>query len=73
MNLAKMNKMLEIFWWAAAAISFILVFIMCFVEGFDKWGLYYLVPVICVVLALVRRFMAKKLEKSQAFNKQKKK
>lgn len=67
MNLAKMNRILEIFWWAMAGVTFIIVFVMTFVDSFDQWVFYYLAPVICVVVALVRRFMGKKLEKSQAF------
>lgn len=67
MKLSKMNRALEIFWWAMAAITFIMVVIMIFVDGWDRWGFFLLAPGICVVLALVRRFMAKKLAKSEAF------
>ncbi len=65
MDLAKMNRVLEIFWWSMAAVTLIIVFIMTFIDGFDKWAVYYLVPVICVLVAFIRRFAAKKLAKSQ--------
>ena len=67
MNLAKMNRVLEIFWWVMGAISLIMVLIMGFMQGFDKWSAYFLAPVICFILAIVRRFMWKKLKKSEAF------
>ncbi len=67
MNLAKMNRVLEIFWWSMTIVTLVAVVIMCFSEGADKWMFYFLVPVICAILALVRRFMWKKLKKSEAF------
>ena len=68
MNLHKFNKYLEIFWWVMAGVTFIGVTIMVFTESFDKWGSYYLTTVLCLLLAIVRRFLGKRLEKSQAFN-----
>lgn len=67
MNLAKMNKFLEIFWWVMAVLTLVMVIIMCVVEDPDKWKFYFLVPVICVILAIVRRFMWKRLKKSESF------
>lgn len=66
MNLAKVNKSLEIFWWIAAAVTLVLVLIMCFAESWDKWALYFLVPALAALMALLRRFMGNKLAKSQA-------
>ncbi|MBK9190248.1 MAG: hypothetical protein IPM77_01445 [Crocinitomicaceae bacterium] len=70
MNLAKLNKKLEIFWWWMAAISLILVVVLCFMDGFDKWAFYFLAPAVAALLAVVRRFLAKKLEKSEAIRDQ---
>jgi lysylphosphatidylglycerol synthetase-like protein (DUF2156 family) len=67
MNLAKLNKKLEIFWWWMAGISLVLVVILTFADGWDKWAIYYFAPVIASVLALVRRFLAKRLAASEAF------
>lgn len=64
MNLAKLNKILELFWWAMAIVSFIAVSIFAIQEGLNKWLYYYIVPVLAVIMALVRRFMKNKLEKS---------
>ena len=66
MSLAKVNRSLEIFWWIAAAITLVLVLIMCFAESWAKWGLYFVVPALAVLMALLRRFMGNKLKKSEA-------
>jgi len=66
MTLSKLNRVLEIFWWTVAALMFVLVIVMIFLEGFGKWGFYFLVPVFAVFAALIRRFAAKRLAKSEA-------
>ena len=73
MTLSKLNRVLEIFWWSVAAIMFVLVIIMIFVEGFDKWAFYFLVPIFAVLAALMRRFAAKRLARSEAERDQNKK
>lgn len=73
MNLAKLNKKLEIFWWWMAGITFVMVFVLIIMQGADKWSAYLLAPIIAAVLALVRRFMAKRLARSEAeYNNQQK-
>jgi hypothetical protein len=39
---------------------------MCFTDSFDKWVWYLVVPGLAALMALVRRFMGKKLAKSEA-------
>ena len=73
MNLAKLNRTLEIFWWWMAGITLVLVIIFSITDGFNKWAFYYLAPLIAVFAALVRRFAAKKLAKSEAFREEQKK
>jgi type III secretory pathway component EscV len=65
-SLAKVNSILEKFWWAMTVATFILVLVMAIMQGFDKWAFYLLVPVLTILMALMRRFMRKKLEKSEA-------
>ena len=65
-SLAKVNSILEKFWWAMTVATFILILVMSFMQGFDKWALYFLVPILTLLMALMRRFMRKKLEKSEA-------
>ncbi len=64
MNLARLNKILEQFWWAIAIVSFVAVTFFAIQEGFNKWAFYYIVPIISVLMALVRRFIKNKLDKS---------
>lgn len=65
MNLAKLNKILEKFWWAMAVITLLGVGYMAITEGMDKWLFYFLVPFFCVLMALVRRMMSKKLDRTK--------
>lgn len=66
MTLSRLNRILEIFWWIVAAITFLMVVIMIFIEGSEKWLIWLLLPVIAVMAALLRRFAAKRLAKSEA-------
>lgn len=66
MNLAKVNRILEIFWWSMTALTLILVIVLVAVYGSEKWSFYFLVPVISAIMALIRRFMAKRLERSSS-------
>lgn len=65
-SLAKMNSILEKFWWGMTVVTFILVLVFCFIEGFETWMYYFLVPVLTAFMALMRRFLRKRLEKSEA-------
>lgn len=64
MNLYKVNKGLEIFWWILAAVTFVLVTVMIVIEGWDKWGMWYIATGLALSLALVRRFLSNRLKKS---------
>lgn len=64
MNLAELNKKLEIFWWAIAIISFVAICIFSIQDGINKWAFYFVIPVLAALMALLRRFMKNKLEKS---------
>lgn len=65
-SLAKVNSVLEKFWWAMTAVSLIMVIIFCFMQGWGKWAFYFIIPVVTAVMALMRRFLRKRLEKSEA-------
>jgi len=66
-SLSKINRVLEIFWWSMTAVTLILVVILSLMYGFDKWGFYFVIPFFTALMALVRRFMSRRLEKSEAF------
>ncbi len=65
-SLSKVNRILEIFWWSMTGVTLILVIVLCIVDGFDAWKFFFLVPILTAFLALVRRFMSKRLAKSEA-------
>ena len=65
-SLAKANSILEKLWWALTAVSLIMVFVLCLVQGWNKWGGYFIVPVITAIMAFMRRFLRLRLEKSEA-------
>jgi type III secretory pathway component EscV len=65
-SLAKVNSVLEKFWWAMTAVTLILVIVLCFMDGFDMWKYYFLIPVLTTIMALMRRFMKNRLQKSEA-------
>jgi len=65
MDLIKLNKILEKFWWGVAIVTFLAVCYFSFTDGFDKWMIYFVAPTLAVVMALMRRFMVKKLDRSQ--------
>ncbi len=60
MNLARLNKILEMFWWAIAIITLIAITVFSIQDGLDKWSIYYAIPIIAILMALVRRFMKNK-------------
>ncbi len=65
-SLAKVNSILEKFWWAMTVVTLIMVIIFCFTDGFSSWVYYFVVPVLTALMALTRRFLRKRLEKSEA-------
>lgn len=65
MTLARLNRILEIFWWTVAGITLLIVIILIVIEGMDKWGIYLLAPIVAVLAALLRRFASKRLAKSE--------
>lgn len=65
-SLARVNRILEIFWWSMTVVTLILVLVLCFIEGFDKWQFFLAVPILTAILAVIRRFMSKRLGRSEA-------
>lgn len=73
MTLSRLNKILEIFWWVVAGITLLIVVLMMAIEGTDKWAIYLLAPVVAILAALLRRFAAKRLAKSETEQTERKK
>ncbi|TNE71601.1 MAG: hypothetical protein EP333_08955 [Bacteroidetes bacterium] len=55
------------FWLFAGILSLLGITIMGFVEGFELWVFYYIVPIICFFMYLVRKWMMKRMEKHLQF------
>jgi hypothetical protein len=66
-----MNKIVEKFWWSMAIFIFVALVYLTIVDGFAKWSFYFVIPVLCIAMAMMRRFMIKRLEtdKKSANNK----
>ena len=60
-----MNKIFEKFWWSMAIIVFISLIYFTVNDGFSKWSFYFIIPLLCVAMAMMRRFMIKRLESNQ--------
>jgi len=60
-----MNKIFEKFWWSMAIIILVALIYFTFVDGISKWAFYFVIPVLCVAMAMMRRFMIKRLEQNQ--------
>jgi hypothetical protein len=61
------NKIMLFFWLAAGIISMLIVSFNCFTIGFDKWGSYYITPVIAFMMYFFKRWMMKRMEKHNEY------
>lgn len=64
MDLIKMSKIQMYFWFAASLVTLVMVIIM-YSRG-DVEGVYFGLPVLCIVLGLLRGWQFRKLTKSSA-------
>jgi hypothetical protein len=69
-SLAKIHSVLEKFWWAMTIVTLLLIIIFIFQDGWNKWWMYLAVPLLTALMALMRRLLRKKLEKSEAIRDQ---
>ena len=67
------NKIMLYFWLAMTVVSTVAITFMGITDGFNKWNMYYVLPVITLGVFFIRRFMMKHMEKHQEFLKQQKK
>jgi len=64
MDFEKLSKFQMIFWFAMAGVTLILLAIAVPMEMFPPS--YFFVPVICVVMALLRKWQLNRIRKSKA-------
>lgn len=67
------NKIMLYFWLAMTVVSTIAITYMGIIDGFNKWNMYYVLPVITLGVFFIRRFMMKHMEKHQAYLKEQQK
>ncbi len=57
------NKIMLYFWLAASILTTIIVTIMVFLEGFDRWSLYYVFAGMSALMYLFKRWMMKRMQR----------
>lgn len=58
---------MQAFWLAIGCILLIVITYLVITEGFNKWGGYYIMAVMCFLVYLVRRWMMKRMKKHQVW------
>lgn len=61
------NKVMIYFWAALTVVLILVITVMGFKEGFNRWAMYYLLPVLTLFILLIRRFMMRRMKKHQEF------
>lgn len=61
------NKVMIYFWAALTVVLLLVITFMGFKEGFNRWAMYYLLPVLTLFILLIRRFMMRRMKKHQEF------
>jgi SNF family Na+-dependent transporter len=59
----KYNKVMLYVWLFIAVASFIIVTIMGFKEGFDRWSSSYVLSAIALLMFFVRKWMMNRMQK----------
>lgn len=57
------NKIMEWFWLSIGILILIVVTVMGFMEGFERWVYYYVLDVFAFGTYFMRRWMRKRMEK----------
>lgn len=65
------NLIMSYFWLFVAVASFGVVTYNGFTLGFDRWASYYVFTAIAVMMFFMKKWMMKRVEKHQAFLKEK--
>lgn len=60
-NFKKMNNAMKVFWLAIAVVSLIIVVVMGFRDGWDRWVYYLVFPGIALLMYLFRRFAGNRI------------
>lgn len=66
------NTIMKYFWLTAGVLIFIIVTIFGFMEGFNKWAVYYILVVTSIGMYFFKSYMMKRFEKHSEYLKQQK-
>jgi hypothetical protein len=61
------NKIMLYFWLLAAVLTALIVTIMGFVEGFDRWSLYYVFAGMAALMYFFKRWMMRRMQQHLAY------
>lgn len=61
------NRVMEIFWLSIGMLIIIIVTVMGFMYGFDRWWQSYIFAILALGSYLLRRYMRKRMEKHMGF------
>jgi hypothetical protein len=62
------------FWLTLAIVLPIIITYFVVTDGFDKWGAYYIIPIVAIFMYFMKRLMIKRMEAHfQFLEKEKKK
>ncbi len=65
------NKIMQNFWLVASLAIVIAVTYKGFIDGFDRWVIYYIFAIMTLGLFFIRRYMMKRMERHQEYLKEK--
>lgn len=54
-------------WLAIAIGSFIVITFNAITQDFNRWNIYYIFPVIAIIMFFIKKWMMKRFEKHSAF------
>lgn len=57
------NKFMIYLWLGITIVLTVFITFKCFTEGFNRWGFMYIFAVLAFIVFLLRRFMARRVEK----------
>lgn len=61
------NKIMLYFWLLLSIVATIVVTVMGFREGFDRWSYYYVIPLIALMMFFGKRWMMKRFKKHMEY------
>jgi hypothetical protein len=61
------NKIMLYFWLLVGIASLGLVSYQCYIEGVDKWGFYFSMPLVAFLMFFFKKWMMKRMDRHLEF------